>query len=210
LCDRDPAEADNNKRPLIAKLLRDPYYRKLYLAHLRTINKEWFANDQVGNRANAHMRDIESAVKQDTMKLYSFEHFKNGLDQTMSNGADKIIGIRQLMNKRAEFLTAHPLLSKAQPELSQPGATAVADSVLLTVRLSNATGGYAYYRRDRMFAFARIALHDDGLTGDSQAADGIWTAKVPADKSRQYYFAAENADAAATLPERASFEYFKQ
>jgi CotH kinase protein len=204
------ADVDNNKRPLIAKLLRDPYYRKLYLAHLRTINNDWLVNQQLSNRASTYMNGIEQAVRQDTMKLYTYDHFKNGLDQTMSNGPDKIIGIRQLMSKRGDFLSAHALLNKVQPILAQPGATVVGDSVLLTVKLDNATGGYAYYRRDRMFAFTRVALSDSGLHGDIQASDGLWSAKVPADKAKQYYFAAENADAAATLPERASWEYFKR
>lgn len=202
------AEMDNSRRPLIAQLFKNSYYRKIYLAHLRTINNEWFKSGKLFQRADALMKEIDAAVQQDKQKLYTYEDFKNSMDQTMENGADKIIGIRQLMGKRSEYLASHPLLTKEQPALSVPGHKKEAATVVLTVILKNALGGFAHYRADRMMAFKRVALHDDGTQGDAVAGDGIFSAVAPAAQAVQYYFSAENADAAATLPERASYEFF--
>jgi hypothetical protein len=79
---------------------------------------------------------------------------------------------------------------------------------VLSVQLKNATTGFAYYRRDRMLSFTRTPLFDDGTHGDATAGDGIFSAEVDTALTTQYYFSAENADAAATLPERASYEFF--
>lgn len=202
------AEVDNNRRPLISQLLKNPYYRKIYLAHLRTINNEWFKSGKLYTRADALLKEVDAAVQQDKQKLYSYEDFKNSLDKTMANGPDKIIGIRELMSKRTEYLSAHPLLTKEQPVLSAPKHAKSGDKTLLTVQLKNATGGFAYYRRDRMLSFTRTPLFDDGTHGDATAGDGIFSAEVDTALTNQYYFSAENADAAATLPERASYEFF--
>ena len=127
----------------------------------------------------------------------------------MTDEKDHIIGIRQIMDKRSTFLSSHPLLLKVQPILEQPSASKTdSTTTTLSVKLTGATTAYAYHRTERMFAFKRVKMLDDGTNGDITANDGIFTAVVKTPVN-QYYFAAENADAAATLPERASFEYFK-
>jgi hypothetical protein len=50
---------------------------------------------------------------------------------------------------------------------------------------------------------------DDGTNGDQAAGDGIFTATIDAALIKQWYLAGEGDEGAATLPERASFEYFK-
>jgi len=54
-----------------------------------------------------------------------------------------------------------------------------------------------------------MPLFDDGTNGDLAAADGIYSTTVDAALIIQWYIAAEGDEAAATLPERASFEFFK-
>lgn len=203
------AEIDNARRPLISQLLKNPFYRKIYLAHLRTINNEWFKSGKLNQRAVAMMKEIDGAVQQDKQKLYAYEDFKNSLDKTMTDGPDHIIGIRELMDKRTEYLSAHPLLNKAQPVLESPQHQLSGDQIILSVKAGNATNGFAYYRRDRMYAFSKTPLYDDGTHGDATAGDGVWSATVAAAQVQHYYFAMENAEAAATLPEKASFVFFQ-
>lgn len=204
------AEFDNLRRPLISRLLKNSLYRKIYLAHIRTIHKEFLANGQLMTRAQAMTKEIDPWVKADTLKLYSYADFQNALDKTMKLGPDNIIGIRQLMSKRAEWLGKHPLLNKVPPGITEAKASREGDKVKVTVRLSNATkGGWLYYRAHRQFAFKRVPLFDDGTNGDATAEDGVFTAVLDAALVKQWYIAAEGDEAAATLPERASFEYFK-
>jgi hypothetical protein len=202
------SEIDNAKRPLISKLFKNPLYRKIYLAHLRTIVQEQLKSGALMARAQALQREIDSAVKQDTMKLYSYGDFQNSLDKTMKSGQDNVIGIRQLMSARSEYLSKHPLLNKPQPVLSEQKASTSEGKTLLSVRAKDAVSVHGFYRIDKGAAFRRIVLKDDGTDGDATAGDGIFSANVEANAVKQYYFAAESAEAAITLPERASYEFF--
>lgn len=204
------AEFENLRRPLISKLLRNPFYRKVYLAHLKTIYTDNLSTGQILARAQTMSKEIDPWVKMDTLKLYSYADFQASFDKTMKSGQDNVIGLRQLMAKRAEWLGKHPLLNKLQPAISEALATVDGAKVKVTVKLANATkGGWLFYRAKQQYAFNRVQMVDDGTSGDLAAGDGIFTAVVEASLIKQWYVAAEGDEAAATLPERASFEYFK-
>ncbi len=203
------AEMDNPKRPLISKLLKTPLYRKIYLAHLRTIVNEQLKTGKVITRAQAMLHEIDPLVKQDTMKLYDYKTFQNSLDQTMADGPDHVIGLRQLMDKRTAWLLKHPLLNKAAPTITDVKQTKSGEKIKVTAKCTAAKSAWFFYRTDRMFAFTRMAMTDDGTNGDATAGDGIYTAEVAAAKVKQYYVAAESEEAAATFPERASYEFLK-
>ncbi|MCB9354415.1 MAG: CotH kinase family protein [Lewinellaceae bacterium] len=203
------AEIDNNKRPLIAKLLRNSYYRKIYLAHFKTIVNDYLKSGKYLSRAQDMMREIDPWVKLDSLKLYGYDDFQNSLEKTMHTGPDHVIGIRQLMDKRTQWLLKHPLLNKVQPEISDVKHAPDASDIKITAKIVNATNGWLMYRSDRMFAFTRTRMYDDGTHGDATADDGLYTAKVAAEMAKHYYIAAEGSEGAATLPERASFEYFE-
>jgi CotH kinase protein len=202
------AEIENIKRPLISKLLRNSFYRKIYLAHLRTITNEWLANGQLMNRAQVMTKEIEPWVKKDVLKLYPLTDFQQALDKTMKSGPDNVIGLRQLMTKRSEWLAKHPLLNKIQPTIKDVKYTKNGDKISVTASLVNATkGSWVYYRKDKMFAFGRIPLHDDGANGDITAGDGVFTAQLDGNTTKHYYIAAEGDEGGSTFPERASFEF---
>ncbi len=203
------AEFDNPKRPLISKLLRTPLYRKLYLAHMRTIVKEYLENGEWLKEGQAMMKEIDPLVKKDSLKLYSYEDFQQSMDKTMVSGPDNVIGIRQLMDKRTQFLLKHPAFAKKPPVISMVKHIADGDQLLVTAKLENGQNGWLFYRTQRMFAFTRVAMHDDGQDGDAAAADGIFSARLPKERITQYYVVGENADAAASYPERASYEFIK-
>ncbi|MBC7774848.1 MAG: CotH kinase family protein, partial [Phycisphaerae bacterium] len=204
------AEFDNVRRPLISKLLKNPLYRKIYLAKIRTISNDYLINGLLLKRAQAMSKEAEPWVKADSLKLYSFADFQNAYDKTMKTGPDNVIGLRQLMAKRAEWLAKHPLLNKPLPIIAEAKAAKEGAKIKFTTKLTNATrGGWLFYRSDRQYAFSRTALFDDGTNGDATAADGIFTGILDTAIVKQWYIAAENEEAAATLPERASFEFFK-
>lgn len=204
------AEFENLRRPLISKLLRNSLYRKVYLAHMRTITNDYLTSGKLLTRAQAMTKEIEPWVKADSLKLYTQADFQNALDKTMKMGPDNVIGLRQLMGKRAEWLAKHPLLSKAPPTLTEAKSMKEATQVKFFTKITNATkGGWLYYRTDRQYAFKRTPLFDDGTHGDIAAGDGIFSTTLDAALVKQWYIAAENEEAAATLPERASYEYFK-
>ncbi len=204
------AEFENLRRPLISKLLKNPLYRKTYVAHLRTISNDFLSNGLLLTRAQAMTKEIEPWVKADSLKLYSLADFQNSFDKTMKSGPDNVIGIRQLIGKRAEWLAKHPLLNKLQPTIAEAKATKEGEKIKFTSKLTNATrGGWLYYRKDRQYSFTRTQLFDDGTNGDAVASDGVFSVLMDAAIVKQWYIAAEGDEGAATLPERASFEFFK-
>lgn len=203
------AEIENAKRPLISKLLKNPLYRKIYIAHLRTIVDEQLKGGQLLTRAQAMIKEIDPLVKQDTMKLYSYVDFQQSMDKTMIDGPDHVIGLRQLMDKRTQWLLKHPLLNKAQPVISEVKHVAEAEKIKVTAKLTGAKAGWLMYRKDKQFAFTRTAMFDDGTNGDAKAGDGIFTAAVAASLLKHYYIVAEGEEGASTFPAKASFEYLK-
>ncbi|MBK6931197.1 MAG: CotH kinase family protein [Saprospirales bacterium] len=203
------AEFSNLKRPLISKVLRTPLFRKIYIVHLKTIVADYLEKEQLLATGQAMMAEIDPWVKKDEMKLYSYEDFKQAMDKTMVSGPDKVIGIRQLMQKRTQFLLAHPALSKKPPVIGKVRHEVSGDQLLITAELTEAQNGWLFTRSHCMFAFTRVAMNDAGENGDAKAGDGIFSATVPAGRVAHYYVAGENADAAALFPERASFDFIR-
>jgi hypothetical protein len=184
-------------------------YQKIYLAHFRTITNDWLKSNQWLTRAQAMMKEIDPWVKVDSLKLYSYADFQNSLDKTMKSGPDNVIGLRQLLEKRAQWLAQLPLLNKPQPVIADVKHSIAGASVIISAKLTAATKGWLMYRSDRMFAFTRTAMYDDGTNGDATAGDGIFTASVKGHLVKHYYIVAEGEEAATILPERASYEFFE-
>jgi hypothetical protein len=203
------AEIDNLKRPLISRLLRNPFYRKLYLAHLKTIVTDYLQSGALLNRAESMMAEIDPYVKRDSMRLYNYDTFKTSLDETMHDGPDNIIGLRQLMSKRSDFLINHPLLNKAQPGLDNILYLAEGNKIKITAHMTDAKAGWLMYRKSKISAFSRTPMYDDGTNGDETAGDGIFTGLVDALLLKQYYLVAEGEEGATTMPERASHDFYE-
>lgn len=204
------AEVNNPKRPLISRLLSNPYYRKVYLAHMKTVINDQLKNGQWFGHAQSLMRNIDPWVKLDSLKLYSYSDFQNSLDKTMKNGPDNVIGLRQLLDKRADYLLKHPLLTKTSPTLEEPKHSAEANGkIRFSLRTTNSKAAWLYYRKDKAFAFKRVPMYDDGTNGDQTAGDGRYSALLNPADVRHYYFVAEGTDMATVYPERASYEFLE-
>jgi hypothetical protein len=203
------AEINNPRRPLISQLLKNAYYRKIYLAHYRTILKDFLENGALLQRAAAIQKEIDPIVQKDSLKLYSYDSFKNSLDSTLRLGSDNIIGIRYLMTKRAEWLSKHPLMTRETPTLEAEKPTKQGTQWRFTLKAGNDAGCRLHYRTDKGSAFKTLPMFDDGTNGDLIAGDGIHTVLADAKLVKHYYFSAEYEQAASTLPTRASFEYLE-
>ena len=69
-------------RPLMRNIFEDNRYRKMYIAHLKTIMEENFANLNYLDSANKMYNTIDQSVFLDPNKFYSYLHFQNNLDST--------------------------------------------------------------------------------------------------------------------------------
>ena len=204
----------NAARPLISKLFVTPMWKRMYMAHLRTIADENFTNDDYVTRAQAMMSTISAAVSDDTKKFYTFTQFQNSLDQTATGGGfgGGTVGIRQLMAGRMTFLTSNAEYKKTPPALETPVVSdpnpTLGSSVTITAKAPGATFVRLGYRAKHPLKFTYVEMKDDGQHGDGSAGDGVFGAEIPVQSVLNEYFVyAENADAGIFSPHRAEYEF---
>jgi spore coat protein CotH len=203
--------ASESNWPLIYRLLADPMYKRMYLAHMRTIVDENFAADQYLTTAYALQALVDSTVNADPNKLFTYSNFVDGLTvNVMSMGT--IPGISVLMDSRTPYLQGTTELSATPPTISaitvsDPTPT-VGDSVWVTASVTSPTFVALGSRLASWQRFVRTQMFDDGAHGDGAAGDGVYGARlVCGSGSVEYYLYAENANAGIFSPERAEFEF---
>ena len=199
----------NEKRPLITNLLKNSLYRKIYVAHLKTILEENFVNGDYLERAQLIQDTIETFVEEDMNKLYDTEGFKENLDTCSSIGKSKIIGIAQLMEPRTEYLSNHPLISKEAPKILEVKHEIGKEFTFITAKVDEkAQTVYLAYRLKKFAPFKRLVMNDGGMEGDEVLNDGVFSANIQNDNDLEYYIIAEGEKNASLSPARASYEFY--
>jgi hypothetical protein len=205
-------------RPLITKLMANATYRKMYIAHSRTILQEQFRSGNYITRGLAWQRQIDAAVQQDPNKFATYQQFRNNLYFAQASGAGAggaRVGIvnlmeartRHLLDNTAEYRATQPTI--ATPSVS-PAVPRLNDTVWITVRITHVNlGAYLGYRYQTATGiFQKTALYDDGLHRDGAANDGVYGAGIKALSAWiEYYIWAENDAAGIFLPQRAEHEF---
>ena len=214
----DPlVQSSNASRPLISKLLAVPTWKKQYLAHLRTIVQENFANTEYRARALELQSIISDAVQADTKKFFTNTQFVNNIDQTVTGmvgpgGSPSSPGITLLMNARYNYLNTNANVAAAAPAIADvatnPAVPTPGVEVWITASVSNAVSVTLGHRANSWEVFQKISMFDDGAHHDGAGGDGVYGASITADDAEnQYYIYAENANAGRFSPERAEFEF---
>lgn len=199
----------NAKRPLINLLLQNDFYRKVYIAHIRTILEEQFANKRYIKRAKKIQELIDPYVKEDENRLYPYPAFKFNFEHNAQAGAIIVAGITELMEKRREYLQNHPLIKAEPPRIIEAEHAAGAEVYTITARVEEAKQLWLCYRYGSQGVFQRIKMSDDGNKQDGLAEDGLWSVNIPKIEGAQYYIIAENQAAVSLLPKRAAHEFFE-
>ena len=197
-------------RPLMRNLFENDKYRKMYLAHLRTIIDEQFATQNYFSRGK-HMQDlIDQHVLLDSNKFYSYQAFKDNLNTTVSDLID-YPGISELVNNRFQYLNTYAGI-RGEPSIayhtSYPKQISKGSTVTILSNIINAANVELYYRYKSNDRFQSVTMLDDGLSSDSAAGDGIYAATLSNIGSVvEYYIYAENDSAACFSPTRAAFKF---
>lgn len=208
----DPlAQANNTNRPLIKQLLANPVWKRMYLAHLKTILQENFASEaDYKNRALEMQALIAADVQNDTRKFYSYALFQSNITTTINNGPGfgTIPGITDLMNARYNFLIGNAHLTPGAPLVGniQHAGAAIC---LVTASIQDALSVTLAWREDTSDVFQKTAMFDDGQHQDGATGDGVYGASFPfLDPTMQYYIYAENGQAGSFSPARAEHEFY--
>ncbi len=202
-------EANNEGRPLAHRLLSHPYFRARYTAHVRTILDDWLNWETMGPVVAGYRALIDETVRKDIRKESGYEDFAKGDVETVKGG--RVLGIKQFVDRRREFLLSHAALQAAKPEIQSvhlggEGESLVAGvPVPVTVGTSGETKVQAVtvlWALDPHHPFEKVSLVDDGRHGDGEAGDGVFGGELPAlpVKTQVYYYVEAGAgDADLTL-----------
>jgi len=197
----------NEKRPLISKLLSNDLYRKMYLAHIKTIVQEQFVNGKYKSRAQQVQSSIDFYVKSDEQRLYPYEQFKKNLNETVQVGRSSIIGITQLMDERAKKLMEHPLMQKEDPNISSVSHSSSSDStIVVQARVENAERVHVFFKEHEIGRTLKKEMKDQGENGDVVADDKTFSIQIEKDKITRYFIVAESSKTASTHPVKASYD----
>ncbi len=200
----------NDKRPLISKLLTEDLYRKMYVAHIKTMLLEDFKSGKYKSRAQQVQSSIDYYVKSDENRLYDYELFKKNINETVPVGKQSIIGITELMDARTNKLLEHPLLSKTDPKVDMLMHKSTSDStIVMQARVDQAEKVYLFYKEQILGVTNKILMLDTGEKGDTKAGDSTYSVELPKEKIMYYFVVAEGEKTATVFPAKGSNEMKK-
>lgn len=198
----------NEKRPLITTLLADDFYRKVYVAHIKTIYQDYLVDSTYLARAHEIMDIIDTHVQEDTNKLYTYEDFHKNLYQTTRVDETNIIGLVELMSGRAKYLQEHPLIQKEQPAVTDVKHEISGNAVTISATVDQSEQVWLYYRTIPKGPFQRMEMSNSSGYSES-VSENIWAVTLDKTDILEYYLIAEGDKAVSLSPERAAFEFYK-
>lgn len=203
--------------PVVSEILSVEKYRKMYVAHMKTIIEENFSNGWYEDRAYELQDVISTDYVADNNTFYSYsEMSQNVISSVGSVGPppnQSVPGIAEIMDARITYLMGLSDFSVQAPEILAsefvPEFPEAGDEVSFTVEVENADNVYLAFRYDDYSIFTKLEMFDDGAHNDGFAGDNIYGVyMIPGAVKMNYYFYSANADAAAFLPVRAEYEFF--
>ena len=163
-------------RPLLRNLFNNLQYRRMYLAHIRTIMEENFSNQNYYNRGFYFQALTNLSVLNDTNKFYSWNDFLDNLNSTVSDLID-YPGITNLMNARDSFLIDYPGIQGAPsigPPSYSPQNISLGDTVWINATISGSNNVLLASRFGTNEKYLKTAMYDDGAHHDGNANDGVF------------------------------------
>ena len=170
----------DNRFPLIHKLLLNNQIKQRYVAHVRTIANNYMSGNYSHPLADELRNYIEQEVLNDPKKIYSNENFYSGVS-----------AIKNFLTSRYNFILSNQMVKAEAPQIQSVdyqsdfgiNATPIAnESVIVTANVSHSTGiskVFLYYGTGIQGAFDYIEMTDDGKEIDKVANDNIYTAEIP-------------------------------
>jgi len=217
---------NQTNKPFLNRVLGVPELRQRYMSHYR-FAKQGVTWANLEARFTARRALIQSHVEADPKRLYTLDNFNNGFGTspiTLTNritntpatglAGGSIPGIQQFVNARAAFLAnagSNPELAASGPTIASVAASNSTPSpstpVFITAAVAPATAPITrvelFYRPNPGSIYERVAMLDDGMSGDGAAGDGVYGVLLPitavAGQVVNYYVMATAADTFSSL-----------
>ncbi|MBP7272225.1 MAG: CotH kinase family protein [Saprospiraceae bacterium] len=211
------ANSTSTNHPLIMKIWANPLYRKMYIAHAKTITEEMFVTGYYLDRAIQLQAIVQDAYYTDPHKFFTDTQFDNSLYSNINGsggpGGWGSMGIYNLMNGRVNYLMNTTEFTQTAPTISNVQVLqltpTVFSNVWINAHVTDATNVKLAYRYRTPDIFTKIDMFDDGAHQDGIAGDGVYGAMLPLQSAlTEYYIFAENSLAAKFAPQRAEYEFY--
>ena len=203
--------------PLMKQLMTVPMYKRMYLAHIKTILLENFDNGSYVTTAQTLQTLITTSVQADINKFFTNANFTSNLTSDVSSGGPgpgggSYPGITNLMNARSAYLLAQADFTATEPTITNiipSNASPILNEVVtINATIANENAVYIGYRENYYVPFTRTLMFDDGAHNDGAAGDGMYGFDITMTATAmQYYIYAENNDIGKFSPARAEYEY---
>lgn len=199
--------------PMINIINSNPQYKRMLVAHMRTMVNEFIANNSYVTKAQQFQALIDTSVQSDNFKFYSYAQFQNGLTGNVSVGSYSVPGISNLLSARLLYLQGTTEFGYTAPTISaialSTPSPALNSTVSITANVVNTNTVYLGYRDDVEKKFTRMLMYDDGAHNDGASGDNVYGVDLTVTTTQmQYYIYAENDNAGMFSPQRAEHEYY--
>lgn len=202
--------------PLVQKLLANPMYKRMYIAHCKTMLLENFDNGSYYTTGQALQATIDAAVQADVNKFFTYNNFLSNITSDISGGGGpgggSTPGITNLMNGRNSYLLGLSDFTQTAPTISNialSNPTPIINEIItITAAITDANNSFLGYRSALGAPFTKVQMFDDGAHNDGAANDNVYGAALLINNAFiQYYIYAENNNAGIFSPQRAEYEY---
>ncbi len=199
--------------PLINIVNSNAQYKRMLVAHMRTITNEFITNNYFQTRAQQLQSIIDTSVVNDTCNFFSYSQFQNGLTQNVSVGSYSVPGISNLLTSRLSYLQGTTDFGYTTPTITaistSDNSPTINSTVSITANVVNTNTVYLGYRNHMQDKFTRVLMYDDGNHNDGTASDNVFGATITITSGEtEYYIYAENTNAGMFSPQRAEHEFY--
>ena len=201
--------------PLFSKLMAVPKYKRMYLAHYKTILTENISNSRYLTLSDDYQAIITTAVTEDTNKFYTDAQFTGNINNDYNVGNNTAPSLTDLMSERNTYLLTQSDFTNTQPTISNITTSAATPtigdliSIAANITNNNSNSVYLAYRTDETLSFTNILMFDDGAHNDGTSGDNVYGIDITIDSDyMQYFIYAENDNIGAFSPARAAYEFY--
>ncbi len=190
---------ENPNRPLIKQLMAVPFYRKIYMAHIRTILDEFIRNGKYKQLIATWQKLIDSSVKEEIFGLYTYEEFRKNATDSVMLGKVPIIGIESLMAGRLRYFDQHPIFNLTQPAINLKSAKRLKKSIAFQCVVKYSDNVFLYWRKNGTQTFNKATMKRSNQPATKTGT--TFTLNLGLIKEKiEYYFIAENANHVVLFP----------
>jgi hypothetical protein len=194
-------------RPLMKNLLLNSRYRKMYMAHIRTIMEQNIADSSFLNEAEVLHELIAEYVEADTNKFYSNTDFEANLYSTTGASTEQYPGLQDIMLERYAYLrtvAGYLGFPVYQNHFFDREMAVRGENISVSVNFELADKVYLFYRCSSDTLFTQVEMTE--YNGEEQE---FFTTVFSDGLKFEYYFWAENDSAGAFYPEEAAYKFLE-